>query len=97
MTSSKNEKTLLATLNPATNTYTPQVIRPKDKRNQYGFGVGGPLIKDKLFWFYAFDIFHRNFPGIAVSGAPNTFYSQIAGPCQTPGLQAATGTTVAQC
>ncbi|WP_263416957.1 TonB-dependent receptor [Terriglobus albidus] len=97
MTSSKNEKTLLTTLNPATNTYTPQVIRPKDKRNQYGFGVGGPLIKDKLFWFYAFDIFHRNFPGIAVSGNPGTFYSQTAGPCQTSGLLTATGASLAQC
>lgn len=96
-TSSKNEKTTLTTLNPTTNTYTPQVIRPKDKRNQYGFGVGGPLIKDKLFWFYAFDVFDRQFPGIAVSGNPSTFYSATAGPCQTSGLLTATGASLAQC
>ncbi len=75
-TSSKNEKTTLTTVTTVGTTVTPvtTVIRPKDKRNQYGFGVGGPLIKDKLFWFYAFDAFRRNFPGIAVSGNPATFY-----------------------
>jgi hypothetical protein len=92
-------------------TPTTTVIRPKDKRNQYGFGVGGPLIKDKLFWFYAFDAYRRNFPGIAVSGNPATFYSQTAGPCQTSStvtsgtppvtttttLLQATGMTLAQC
>ncbi|MBS1823560.1 MAG: TonB-dependent receptor, partial [Acidobacteria bacterium] len=94
-TSSRNEKTILTTIvngAPSTN-----VIRPKDKRNQYGFGVGGPLIKDRLFWFYAFDAFRRNFPGVAVSGNPGTFYSSTAGPCQTANLLAATGATLAQC
>jgi outer membrane receptor protein involved in Fe transport len=98
-TSSKNEKTTLTTVVTSGTTVTPvtTVIRPKDKRYQYGFGVGGPLIKDKLFWFYAFDIFDRNFPGTAVSGNPATFYSQTAGPCQTANLLSATGSTLAQC
>lgn len=102
-TSSRNEKTTLTSIvngAPVTN-----VIRPKDKRNQYGFGVGGPLIKDRLFWFYAFDAFRRNFPGVAVSGNPGTFYSQTAGPCQTTStangvttnVLQATGATLAQC
>ena len=98
-TSSKNEKTTLTTVVTSGTTVTPvtTVIRPKDKRNQLGFGVGGPLIKDKLFWFYAFDEFRRNFPGIAVSGNPGTFYSQTAGPCQTSNLLTATKATLAQC
>ncbi|HEY4354835.1 MAG TPA: TonB-dependent receptor [Acidobacteriaceae bacterium] len=97
--SSKNEKTTLTTVTTVGTTVTPvtSVIRPKDKRNQYGFGVGGPIIKDRLFWFYAFDAFRRNFPGIAVSGNPGTFYSQTAGPCQTAGLLTSTGATLAQC
>ena len=97
--SSKNEKTTLTTVNTVGGVITPttSVIRPKDKRNQYGFGVGGPIIKDKLFFFYAFDAYRRNFPGIAVSGNPGTFYSQTAGPCQTANLLAATGATLAQC
>ena len=98
-TSSKNEKTTLTTVTTVGTTVTPvtTVIRPKDKRNQFGFGVGGPLMKDKLFWFYAFDEFRRNFPGTAVSGNPGTFYSQTAGPCQTTNLLADTGATLAQC
>src|ERR1035437_5531910 len=96
-TSSKNEKTTLTVLNTTTGQYVPTVIRPKDKRNQFGFGVGGPLMRDKLFWFYAFDEFRRNFPGIAVSGNPATFYSQTTGPCQTTNLLADTGATLAQC
>jgi outer membrane receptor protein involved in Fe transport len=94
-TSSKNEKTTLTTI--VNGAPVTSVIRPKDKRNQYGFGVGGPLIKDKLFWFYAFDAFRRNFPGVAASGNPATFYSQTAGPCQTANLLTATGKTLAQC
>jgi hypothetical protein len=98
-TSSKNEKTTLTTVTTVGAVVTPttSVIRPKDKRNQFGFGIGGPLIKDKLFGFYAFDAFRRNFPGIAVSGNPGTFYSQTAGPCQTANLLVATGATLAQC
>lgn len=95
-TSSRNEKTTLTTISSSGAPVT-SVIRPKDKRNQYGFGVGGPLIHDRLFWFYAFDAFRRNFPGVAVSGNPGTFYSQTSGPCQTSGLLAAAGVTLQQC
>ena len=31
-----------------------------------GFGVGGPIIKDKLFFFFAFDRFEHNFPATSV-------------------------------
>lgn len=54
--------------------YVTAPYKPKDKRNQYGFGVGGPIIKDKLFWFYAFDRFARNFPGTAKANTPQTFF-----------------------
>ncbi len=40
--------------------------KPEDVRKMGGFGVGGPLIKDKLFWYVAYDRYHRNFPGTAV-------------------------------
>ena len=52
-------------------------IKPKDKRNQYGFGIGGPLLKDKLFGFYAFDQYQRNFPGTGRAGNA-AFYSPAA-------------------
>ncbi|MFC6645704.1 TonB-dependent receptor domain-containing protein [Granulicella cerasi] len=72
--SSLNPNVKLTTQN-STGAYVSNPFRPKDKRNQYGFGVGGPLIKDKLFWFYAFDAFRRNFPGVAVPANPSQFYN----------------------
>jgi hypothetical protein len=66
------------TYNASSNTYITAPYKPKDNRNQYGFGVGGPLIKNKLFWFYAFDQFKRNFPGTAKALNPNSFFTAPA-------------------
>jgi hypothetical protein len=41
------------------------VVKPKDWRKSWGFGVGGPIIKDKLFFFYAYDQQRKNYPGIS--------------------------------
>ena len=60
--------------NAATNQYITSPYRPKDNRNQYGFAVGGPLKTDKLFWFYAFDAYRRNFPGTAKANNPGSFF-----------------------
>ena len=49
--------------------------KPKDNRNQYGFGLGGPIIKDKLFFFYSFDRYSRNFPGTGRANNPATFFT----------------------
>jgi hypothetical protein len=63
------------TYDAATGKYIIAPYKPKDNRNQYGFGVGGPLIKDRLFWFYAFDQFKRNFPGTAKANNPASFFT----------------------
>lgn len=49
--------------------------KPKDWRKMMGFGVGGPLIKDRLFWFFTYDRFLRNFPGTAIPSNPSTFFA----------------------
>ncbi|MFC6645799.1 carboxypeptidase regulatory-like domain-containing protein [Granulicella cerasi] len=36
-------------------TYGSSYPRPSDNMSQWGLGVGGPLIKDKLFWYGAFE------------------------------------------
>jgi hypothetical protein len=54
---------------------TPTALKPEDLRKIYGFTVGGPVIKDKLFWIYTFDQHHRTFPGIAVPSNAATFYT----------------------
>ena len=40
-------------------------IKPVDLRQQWGAAVGGPIIKDRLFFFFSYDQQKRSFPGIA--------------------------------
>ncbi len=48
--------------------------KPVDWRKEWGFDTGGTLKKDKLFWFYGFNQYDRNFPGTAKPSTPNTFF-----------------------
>lgn len=63
------------TTQSAPGVFTTSPYKPKDIRTMWGFGVGGPLIKDKLFWFVAFDDYHRNFPGTAIPSSPKSFFA----------------------
>ena len=67
---------------------------PKDWRKRWGFGAGGPLIKDKLFWFYAYDQYRRNFPGVAKPSSPAAFFNQWADLTLPTGAACGTATTV---
>src|SRR5467141_4990264 len=49
--------------------------KPVDVRKMYGFGVGGPIKKDKIFFFFAFDRYDRNFPGTAKAASPAAFFA----------------------
>jgi len=49
--------------------------KPMDVRKMYGFGVGGPIKKDKIFFFFAFDRYDRNFPGTAKAISPAAFFA----------------------
>ncbi|HEX5285076.1 MAG TPA: TonB-dependent receptor [Bryocella sp.] len=63
------------TFNAATGQYVTAPYRPKDNRNQFGFQIGGALIKDRLFWSYSFDMYRRNFPGTSKANVPGTFFT----------------------
>lgn len=52
-----------------------QNVKPKDDRLQYGFAIGGPLLRDKLYWFYAFDQQKRNFTGVARTTDPYDMFA----------------------
>ena len=41
-------------------------IKPTDVRHQFGGTVGGPIKKDKLFFFFSYDEQRRNFPGLSI-------------------------------
>jgi hypothetical protein len=49
--------------------------KPVDVRKMYGFGAGGPIKKDKIFFFFAFDRYDRNFPGTAKVNSPSAFFA----------------------
>jgi len=49
---------------------TRVALKPKDVRYQFGGTLGGPIVKDKLFFFFSYDEQRRNFPGVAVFSTP---------------------------
>jgi hypothetical protein len=51
-------------------------IKPEDVRHQFGGTVGGPIIKDKLFFFFSYDQQKRNFPGLSIFDSP-TFLNGV--------------------
>jgi outer membrane receptor protein involved in Fe transport len=61
-----------------TPTFPNSPYGPKDWRKRWGFGAGGKLVTNKLFWFYAYDQFKRNFPGLAKPASPSAFFNYWA-------------------
>jgi Carboxypeptidase regulatory-like domain/TonB dependent receptor-like, beta-barrel len=45
-------------------------IKPKDVRHQFGGNIGGPIVKDKAFFFFNYDQQKRNFPGLGIFSTP---------------------------
>ena len=68
-----NEFTTLNVPNGAGFTSVP--FKPTDWRKMAGGSVGGPILKDKLFWFVAYDWYHHNFPGVALPSNPGAFFA----------------------
>ena len=56
----------LSTINQNINgVFTPVGLKAKDVRYQFGGAIGGPIVKDKAFFFFSYDQQKRDFPGIA--------------------------------
>ncbi len=66
------------TTQTAPGVYTTSKYKPKDWRKISGFAVGGPIVKDKLFFFFAFDWYKRNFPGTGVPSSPSSFFASLS-------------------
>ncbi|MBC8166719.1 MAG: TonB-dependent receptor [Bryobacteraceae bacterium] len=52
-------------------------INPPEYRHQAGASLGGPIKKDKLFFFFNYEITRRNFPGL--NRLINTSFTDTAG------------------
>ncbi len=48
-------------------------IKPEDKRHQFGGSIGGPIVKDRLFFFFSYDQQKRDFPAVAAPSSPTFF------------------------
>jgi len=46
-------------------------LKPEDRRQQFGGSLGGPIVRDRLFFFFSYDNSRRNFPGLAAFFNPN--------------------------
>ncbi|HWF39688.1 MAG TPA: carboxypeptidase-like regulatory domain-containing protein [Candidatus Acidoferrales bacterium] len=57
--------------------YLTEPIKPLDIRNQFGADAGGPVIKNKLFWYFNFDDFRRDFPLTNIPTTPANFFAAI--------------------
>ena len=64
---SRNPSALLPTASGAL-----VAVKPKDARYQFGGAIGGPIVKDKLFFFFTYDQQNRDFPGTATPGGSNS-------------------------
>ena len=71
----ENPYTTLTTQVAGSSNYVTYPYKPKDWRKQWGFGAGGPLLRNKLFWFYSYDQSQRNFPGTARASDPTDTFS----------------------
>jgi outer membrane receptor protein involved in Fe transport len=50
---------------PINGIFTQVGIKPTDVRHQFGGAIGGPIVKNKAFFFFSYDQQKRNFPGLA--------------------------------
>ncbi len=57
---------------------TSGVVKPHDLRQQFGGSVGGAAVRNRLFYFYAFDQQRRGFPAVS-SPQEAGFYSLTPG------------------
>ncbi len=46
--------------------FTPVGYKPEDVRHQFGGTIGGPIVKDKAFFFFSYDQQKRDFPGLSI-------------------------------
>src|ERR1041384_4806367 len=67
----RNPRTTISSFNPTTGTISILPLKPIDIRKQFGGNIGGPIVKNKAFFFFSYDGLRRNFPGDAIFSSAN--------------------------
>lgn len=62
----------------ADGTFTTAKFKPFDRRQQFGGNLGGPIKKDRVWFFFNYDGQRRNFPGVGAPGSPVAFFDPSA-------------------
>ena len=60
----RNPRAFISTFTPGTGV-SINPYKPEDVRHQFGGTIGGPIVPNKLFFFFSYDQQKRNFPGLA--------------------------------
>lgn len=69
----------------------PELYTPQDREITWGIGAGGPIRRDKLFWFGAVDSYNRNDPGVSMVKHP--YLVQSLSGCVVTASNPCTGVT----
>ena len=59
----------------ADGTFSTTNVRTRDTLLQGGLAIGGPILHDRLFGFFTYDHYGRNFPGIARASNPTKLFA----------------------
>jgi hypothetical protein len=70
------------------NNATPKLPRQAEKQNDFGGVIGGPIIKDKLFFFFSYEGLRLRVPETKINVVPSTFARSQANSVVLPLLQA---------
>ncbi len=70
--------------------WSTEKIKPLDRRQQFGGSLGGPIVKDKLFFFVNVDAQRRDFPAVAAAADPSSLFAK---PCVIASHYAGLNTT----
>src|SRR5256714_4415393 len=77
----RNPLGFITSFDPATGALSRAGYKAPDKRYTFGGDIGGPIKKDKAFFFFNYDEVRRNFPGFVFFYAPA--YLNSTNPCYT--------------
>lgn len=54
----------------ANGSFVNEAIKPEDRRQQFGGAIGGPIVRNKAFFFFTYDQQKRSFPVVLTTSNP---------------------------